>query len=67
MYTSEKNGCDKTGNGTEAKPYKTVMAAMLAYGKEPFPSIYVDGKSDDKVFICFKVNLSKGLSLENCW
>nr|CAB3264202.1 asparagine--tRNA ligase, cytoplasmic [Phallusia mammillata] len=50
LYTSEKHGCDQTGDGTASKPFKTVMTAMLAYGKEPFPQIYVDGKSDEKKY-----------------
>jgi len=42
-------GSDSAGDGTPDKPYKSVLAAMLAYGKEPFPNIYVDSKGDDKV------------------
>lgn len=46
IYTSEKNGNDETGDGSEAKPFKTVLKAMHHAGKEPFPPIYVDGKED---------------------
>lgn len=47
IYTSEKHGNDETGDGSEAKPFKTVLKAMHYAGKEPFPPIYVDGKEDD--------------------
>ncbi|XP_064620876.1 asparagine--tRNA ligase, cytoplasmic-like [Lineus longissimus] len=45
-YTSEKEGCDTSGDGTEAKPFKTIIQAMRHVGKEPFPNIYVDAKPD---------------------
>lgn len=50
MYTSEKNGNDETGDGSEANPFKTILQAMKKAGKEPFPLIYVDGKKDDIKF-----------------
>jgi asparaginyl-tRNA synthetase len=46
IYTSEKEGCDSSGDGTEAKPFKTIIQAMRHAGKEPFPPIYVDAKPD---------------------
>ncbi|KAK7874340.1 hypothetical protein R5R35_007812 [Gryllus longicercus] len=46
IYTSEKEGNDDTGDGTEARPFKTVLQAMRHAGKEPFPTIYVDGKTE---------------------
>lgn len=46
IYTSEKHGSDEAGDGSEAKPFKTVLKAMHHAGKEPFPPIYVDGKED---------------------
>ncbi|XP_014663965.1 PREDICTED: asparagine--tRNA ligase, cytoplasmic-like isoform X2 [Priapulus caudatus] len=46
LYTSDIAGCDETGNGTEAKPFKTVLKAMLHVGKEPFPAIHVNVKID---------------------
>lgn len=51
LYTSEKNGSDENGEGTQEKPFKTVLQALRHAGKEPFPSIFVDGKSDDKVYL----------------
>ncbi|XP_050719903.1 asparagine--tRNA ligase, cytoplasmic-like isoform X2 [Eriocheir sinensis] len=48
IYTSEKHGSDETGDGTEARPYKTAMQALRKAGKEPFPTIYVDGKEDNQ-------------------
>ena len=44
IYTSEKKGNDAEADGTEDHPFKTVLAAMLAFGKEPFPTILVDSK-----------------------
>ena len=49
IYTSEKYGSDESGDGTSEKPFKTILHAMQYHGQEPFPVIYVDGKSDDKV------------------
>lgn len=46
IYTSEKNGSDENGDGTQTKPFKTILQAMRHAGKEPFPVIYVDGKED---------------------
>ena len=45
MYISEK-GSDEDGDGSEAKPFKTVLQVMRSAGKEPFPIMYVDGKGD---------------------
>lgn len=50
IYTSEKNGCDESGDGSENKPYKTILQAMRHAGKEPFPTIYVDSKEEAKVY-----------------
>lgn len=46
IYTSESRGSDELGEGTFKVPYKTIMQAMLRYGKEPFPVIYQDPKPD---------------------
>lgn len=37
LYTSEKHGDDTTGDGSESKPFKSVLKAMKAADKEPFP------------------------------
>lgn len=50
VYTSEKAGDDDSGDGTEDKPFKTVLHALKAAGKEPWPTIYVDSKEGGKVF-----------------
>ncbi|ALC42867.1 Aats-asn [Drosophila busckii] len=47
LFTSEKRGSDESGNGTETKPYKTIMQAMRHAGKEPFPTIFVDSKDPE--------------------
>ncbi|XP_068140794.1 asparagine--tRNA ligase, cytoplasmic [Drosophila tropicalis] len=47
IFTSEKRGNDETGEGSEAKPFKSILQAMRYAGKEPFPTIYVDSKDPD--------------------
>lgn len=49
IYTSEKRGSDEHGDGTEQKPFKTILQAMRYAGKEPFPVIYTDAKEEGKV------------------
>lgn len=49
LYTSEKHGSDTDGDGTESKPFKTILQAMRHAGKEPFPVIYVDSKDENQV------------------
>lgn len=51
LYTSEKHGDDTTGDGTESKPFKTILQAMKHAGKEPFPVIYVDSKTEGTVCV----------------
>jgi len=46
LFTSEKYGDDTSGDGTELKPFKTILQAMKHAGKEPFPVIYVDSKAE---------------------
>ncbi|XP_051161420.1 asparagine--tRNA ligase, cytoplasmic [Leptopilina boulardi] len=46
IYTSDKSGSDENGDGTEVKPFKTILQAMRHAGKEPFPIIYQDAKED---------------------
>ncbi|KAM9328938.1 asparagine--tRNA ligase, cytoplasmic [Gastrophryne carolinensis] len=48
MYVSEKEGDDTTGDGSKEKPFKTVLKAMLAVGKEPFPVFYVDSQKENE-------------------
>ncbi|CAH1406772.1 unnamed protein product [Nezara viridula] len=50
LYTSEKYGNDDKGDGTEAKPFKTILKAMKHHGKQPFPVIYVDSKEEGKKY-----------------
>lgn len=49
LYTSDKNGSDESGDGSEAKPFRTILQAMRHAGKEPFPVIYVDAKVEGEV------------------
>jgi len=46
LYTSDREGNDGAGDGTEAKPFKTVIQALRHVGKEPFPTIYCDSKQE---------------------
>ncbi|XP_012255879.1 asparagine--tRNA ligase, cytoplasmic isoform X2 [Athalia rosae] len=46
IYTSAKNGSDEAGDGTESKPFKTILRAMRHAGKEPFPTIYQDSADE---------------------
>ncbi|XP_046375943.1 asparagine--tRNA ligase, cytoplasmic-like [Haliotis rufescens] len=48
IYTSEKRGDDKGGDGTKEKPFKTVLQAMRHVGGEPFPTIHVDARDETK-------------------
>ncbi|XP_008543503.1 asparagine--tRNA ligase, cytoplasmic [Microplitis demolitor] len=50
IYTSEKNGSDEVGDGTEVKPFKTILQAMRHAGKEPFPIIYQDSKDESQKY-----------------
>ncbi|XP_026671196.1 asparagine--tRNA ligase, cytoplasmic-like [Ceratina calcarata] len=60
IYTSEKNGDDKTGKGTESEPLKTILRAMHHAGKEPFPPIYVDSQeAGQKYKLASKTQLKK--------
>ena len=62
IYTSEKTGCDESGDGSELKPYKTILQAMRHAGKEPFPVIYVDSKdpeAPEKYEVAAKSQLKK--------
>lgn len=40
LYTSEKYGDDLNGDGSESKPFKTVLQAMKTVEKEPLPREY---------------------------
>lgn len=46
IFTSEKNGSDESGDGSETNPYKTILQAMRHAKAEPFPTIYVDRKDE---------------------
>ncbi|XP_063954487.1 asparagine--tRNA ligase, cytoplasmic-like [Lytechinus pictus] len=45
IYVSEKTGNDGSGDGTEQKPFQTLLQAMKAAGGEPFPKFMGDGKT----------------------
>uniref|UniRef100_A0A4W5RPH6 Asparagine--tRNA ligase, cytoplasmic n=1 Tax=Hucho hucho TaxID=62062 RepID=A0A4W5RPH6_9TELE len=46
LYVSDKEGNDQDGDGTEQKPFKTSLRALIFAGKEPFPTIYVDSQKE---------------------
>lgn len=50
IYTSQKNGSDETGDGTELNPFRTVLEAMRYAGKEPFPPIHQDSREDGRKY-----------------
>lgn len=55
MYISEK-GSDEDGDGSEAKPFKTMLQAMRSLGKEPFPVMYMDAK-DESDQVCSPITI----------
>lgn len=60
IYTSDKRGNDESGDGSEEKPFKTILQAMRHAGKEPFPTIYVDAKEEGKLYeVAAKSQLKK--------
>eukprot|EP00064_Thunnus_orientalis_P018937 superscaffoldBa00004534_g19046 len=46
LYVSEKCGSDQDGDGSQQKPFKTALKALVFAGKEPFPTIYVDSPNE---------------------
>lgn len=50
LYTSDKNGSDESGDGSEGNPFRTILQAMRHAGKEPFPVIYVDAKEEGQKY-----------------
>ncbi|XP_065716123.1 asparagine--tRNA ligase, cytoplasmic [Patagioenas fasciata] len=48
LYVSEREGSDSAGDGTQKKPFKTVLKALMTAGKEPFPTIYVDSQKENE-------------------
>jgi len=46
LYCSEREGDDEAGDGTKENPVKTILQAMKMAGKEPFPNIFVDAKTE---------------------
>lgn len=59
IYTSDTLGDDETGDGSEGKPFKTILQAMRKAGFEPFPLIYVDGKDLQKYEEASKSQMKK--------
>ncbi|EDV98736.1 asparagine--tRNA ligase, cytoplasmic [Drosophila grimshawi] len=47
LFTSEKRGSDESGDGSEAKPFKTLLRAMRHADKEPLFTFYVDSKDPE--------------------
>jgi asparaginyl-tRNA synthetase len=46
VYTSEKNGSDETGDGSEEKPFKTPLQAYRQHGDNVI--VYIDSKDETK-------------------
>ncbi|XP_065060227.1 asparagine--tRNA ligase, cytoplasmic-like isoform X2 [Rhopilema esculentum] len=65
IFTSEKTGNDQDGDGSEEKPFKTVIQAMRCAKSEPFPDIMVDGKDENNKFD--KVSKSQLKKVTGLW
>ncbi|XP_050520479.1 asparagine--tRNA ligase, cytoplasmic [Daktulosphaira vitifoliae] len=64
LYTSEKLGSDEIGDGSETKPFKSILRAMKHAGKEPFPAIFVDSKNEGQIYeVAPKTQLKKNQKL----
>ncbi|XP_061224842.1 asparagine--tRNA ligase, cytoplasmic-like [Neopsephotus bourkii] len=64
LYVSDREGNDCSGDGTQKKPFKTVLKALLTAGKEPFPTIYVDSqKENERWAIISKSQMKNGKKL----
>ncbi|XP_050417662.2 asparagine--tRNA ligase, cytoplasmic [Patella vulgata] len=62
IYTSEKYGDDRSGTGTQDKPFKTVLQALRHGGKDA--TIYVDRKEENLRYdLVTKSQLKKILKL----
>lgn len=60
IYTSEATGNDETGDGSQEKPFKTILRAMKHAEQEPFPPIYVDSKKENEKYeVASKSQLKK--------
>ena len=49
IYTSERRGCDKGGEGSKNNPFKSILQAMKSAKQEPFPMIMVDHRKIESV------------------
>lgn len=67
IYTSEKKGNDEKGDGSELKPYKTILQAMRHASKEPFPIIYVDSKDPEAAEIYEVAAKSQLKKIQKIW
>ncbi|XP_031413721.1 asparagine--tRNA ligase, cytoplasmic-like isoform X2 [Clupea harengus] len=65
LYVSAKQGSDEAGDGTEQKPFKTPLRALLFAGKEPFPSIYVDSQKEGERWE--EISKSQMKTLKKLW
>nr|XP_022330665.1 asparagine--tRNA ligase, cytoplasmic-like [Crassostrea virginica] len=60
IYTSESTGNDESGDGTQEKPFQTILRAMKFAEQEPFPPIYVDSKKENEKYeVASKSQLKK--------
>lgn len=46
IYINETKGDDISGDGSAAKPLKTILEAMRRSGEEPFPVMYTESKEE---------------------
>ncbi|KAG9354094.1 hypothetical protein JZ751_012218 [Albula glossodonta] len=60
LYVSEKEGNDEDADGTQKKPFKTVLKALVFVGKEPFPNVYVDSQTEGERWALISKTQMKG-------
>lgn len=65
VYTSEKNGNDESGDGSEEKPFKTALQALRHGKNEPCPVIMVDGKDENSKYDV--ISKSQMKKITNSW
>lgn len=64
VYTSKKFGSDSTGDGSEEKPFESIIQAIRQFKIDPMPEIMVDGKSEEtKWEPAAKTQVKKNLKL----
>ncbi|KAL4660459.1 asparagine-tRNA ligase, cytoplasmic-like [Arapaima gigas] len=61
IYVSAREGNDEDADGSMAKPFKTPLKALMVFGKEPFPTIYVDSQKEGERWAVISKTQKKNL------